>query len=345
MSDHDTQTQTATSMPEQAKGWRPLMQRYFPGVAVALIIGLAANFLSDHYGAPTMLFALLLGLALNFLASDGKIRPGLDFAAKSLLRLGIALLGLRIAISDITGLGWEPLALIVGATVSTIGVGILGARLLGKSYSFGVLTGGAVAICGASAAMAICAILPDHARRDRDTAFTVVGVTTLSTLAMILYPILAASMALDDWTAGLFLGATIHDVAQVVGAGFSISDEAGNIATVAKLMRVAMLVPIVLLLALFFRAGEAGPGAERPPLLPLFLVVFVLLVLVNSSGVLPAAVTGGLSDFSRLCLTTAIAAVGVKTQPREIMAVGWKPALLMLVETLWIAGLVLLVVA
>lgn len=312
-----------------------------PGVMVALVIGLAANFLAELYGAPVMLFALLLGLALNFLATDEKVRPGLDFAAKTVLRIGIALLGLRIVVADIFSLGWQPLTLIVLATLSTIGVGVLLAPLVGRKSRFGILTGGSVAICGASAAMAISAILPDSRTKERDTAFTVVGVTTLSTIAMVAYPVVSAFFGLEDAAAGLFIGATIHDVAQVVGAGFSISEEAGNTATVAKLIRVAMLVPIVLVLALTLRSRESAAGTETPPLLPMFLVMFVLLVLVNSSNVLPVTLTEPLSEFSRLCLTTAIAAVGVKSQPNEIISVGWKPVVLMVAETVWIAGIVL----
>lgn len=321
------------------------LSRLAPGISIALVVGLAANFLGTHYGAPVMLFALLLGLALNFLSDDQKIQPGLEFAAKTVLRVGIALLGLRIAFSDITGLGWQPLSLIIVGTISTILAGVLFARLTGTDKQFGVLTSGAVAICGASAAMAISAILPDNKNNERDTAFTVIAVTTLSTIAMIAYPVVADFLDLSDVEAGLFIGATIHDVAQVVGAGFSISDEAGNMATVAKLIRVAMLVPIVLALAMFFRSKRATSTQSYPPFLPPFLILFILLVGVNSFDLLPQLVTSSLSDFSRLCLTTAIAAVGIKTHPNEMIAVGWKPVVLTCLQTLWLAGLILYVLS
>jgi len=320
------------------------VKRLVPGLSIAFIVALAANFLGEHYGAPTMLFALLLGLALNFLADDAKIRSGVDFAASVILKTGVALLGLRIAFGDIVGMGWQPLAMVIAATGTTIGVGILLSRFIGRDKQFGILTGGAVAICGASAAMALSAILPSSDTKERDTAFTVVGVTTLSTIAMVAYPLITAYLNLDDWSAGLFIGATIHDVAQVVGAGFSISDEAGQIATITKLVRVAMLVPVVLLLALAFRAPVSvdGTAAKRPPILPLFLIMFVIFVGVNSLDVLHESIISGMSDLSRFCLTTAIAAVGIKTKPGDIMQVGWRPALLMVMETIWIAGLVLM---
>ena len=317
------------------------LKLYFPGLLIAIIVAFAANFLGEHYGAPTMLFALLLGMALNFLGEDEKVRPGIDFAAKTILRVGVALLGLRIAFSDIIELGWQPVALLVLGVASTIAVGIAVARLMDGSARFGTLTGGAVAICGASAALALSAILPHDDKLERNTVFTVVSVTTLSTLAMIIYPLVAEAMTMSDAEAGLFFGATIHDVAQVVGAGFSVSEEAGNLATLTKLMRVALLVPVVLIVSMAFRARGAEKRSGQP-LLPLFLVMFVAGVGVNSLHILPDMVTEGLTGLSRLCLITAIAAVGVKTQLRSVVEVGFQPVVLMLIETLWLAGLVLL---
>ncbi len=313
----------------------------FPGILIAVIVAFAANFLGEHYGAPTMLFALLLGMAVNFLGDDPKIRVGIDFAARTILRIGVALLGLRIAFSDVVELGWQPVMLLVLGVVSTIAVGIIVARLLGGNARFGTLTGGAVAICGASAALALSAIMPRDETLERNTVFTVVSVTTLSTLAMIIYPIIAQALSLNDAQAGLFFGATIHDVAQVVGAGFSVSDEAGNIATLTKLMRVALLVPVVLVVSIAFRS-KATKGGRKRPFLPLFLIMFMTSVAVNSAGFVPDSIADSLIDLSRMCLITAITAVGIKTQLKSVMEVGILPVVLMLVETLWLAGLVLL---
>lgn len=193
-----------------------------PGVFVAVITGLAALFLSEHYGAPAMLFALLLGIALSFLHNETKCQAGIEFAATHLLRVGVALLGFRIAFDDLISLGWSTAILLVVAIASTIIFGIFISRLLGLSQRFGALTGGSVAICGASAAMAISAIMPDSKDKERDTLLTIIGVTSLSTLAMILYPILASELSLTEQQTSIFLGGTIHDVAQVVGAGYSM---------------------------------------------------------------------------------------------------------------------------
>ncbi|EJT84390.1 membrane protein [Pseudomonas putida S11] len=133
-----------------------------PGVVVSLIVGAAASFLSEHYAAPVMLFALLLGMALNFLAVDGPCKAGIEFTARTVLRLGVALLGMRITLDQIASLGWKPVALVVTLVVVTILVSVVVAKALGFSRLFGMLTGGATAICGASAALALAAALPQQ---------------------------------------------------------------------------------------------------------------------------------------------------------------------------------------
>ncbi|NVJ99114.1 MAG: putative sulfate exporter family transporter [Alphaproteobacteria bacterium] len=312
---------------------------YFPGFIISITAGFAASFLSEHYGAPAMLFALLLGMAMGFLYEDEKIRCGVDFTGTHILRVGVALLGFRIALSDVIGLGWQTLSLVAVGVFSTIAFGILVARLFGLGTRFGGLTGGAVAICGASAAMAISAALPESKTKDKDTIFAVVGVTTLSTLAMIAYPMITAFAGLNDNAAGIFIGATIHDVAQVVGAGYSISPDAGDLATLTKLMRVALLLPVVLMFVFAFR-GTSSSG-KKPPILPGFLVAFVVIVVFNSFVSIPAIASETLTSFSRFCLITAIAAIGLKSNLKQVMEVGLRPVFLMVAETVWLAALVL----
>jgi uncharacterized integral membrane protein (TIGR00698 family) len=313
----------------------------FPGVLACLVVAAAATFLSEHYGAPVMLFALLLGLAMNFLSAEGACTAGIEFTARTLLRLGVALLGLRITVGQIAELGWQPVVLVVVCVVVTIGVSMAAARLMGFNTLFGLLSGGATAICGASAALALAAALPAHPLKERATLFTVVGVSALSTLAMIVHPMIAAAVGLDAKAAGIFLGATIHDVAQVVGAGYGMSRETGDVATFVKLMRVAMLVPVIVFAVLLTRRSTRDQPGPRPPLLPFFAVGFAALVAVNSTGWLPAPVVQAGSELSRWCLVAAIAAIGMKTQLRELATVGLRPVLLMVGETVFLVGLVL----
>jgi uncharacterized integral membrane protein (TIGR00698 family) len=316
----------------------------FPGVLASGVVAAAATFLSLHYGAPVMLFALLLGMAMNFLSAEGPCAEGIAFSGRTLLRIGVALLGLRITAAQVVALGWQPFLLVVLSVALTIGLAMLVARAMGFQTLFGLLTGGATAICGASAALALAAALPAHPQKERATLFTVIGVSALSTLAMVAYPMVARWLGLSDHAAGVFLGATIHDVAQVVGAGYGISREAGDVATLVKLMRVAMLLPVIVLAVGIARSrtrADGGPQGARPPLLPAFAVAFALLVAVNSTGLVPAAVQSLGSDVSRWALVTAIAAIGMKTQLKDVAGVGLKPIVLMVGETLFLAVLVL----
>jgi uncharacterized integral membrane protein (TIGR00698 family) len=225
---------------------------------------------------------------------------------------------------------------------STILVSIITARALGFKTLFGVMTGGATAICGASAALALAAAMPSHPQKERATLFTVIGVSALSTLAMILYPMVARFFELSPEHAGIFLGGTIHDVAQVVGAGYSMSTETGDTATVVKLMRVAMLLPVIVCTAMIASAKGAVPGERRPPLLPWFAVAFLALASLNSMGWVAPILQDFGADLSRWCLVMAISALGMKTQLRELASVGIRPILLMIGETLFLATLVLL---
>lgn len=310
----------------------------FHGLAVAGMIALSAAFLSEHYGAPAMLLAILIGLALHFLSEDQRSLPGLDFAARSMLRFGIACLGLRVSLDMFVDLGPVILGVLVATVAVTIAFGVLVARLAGQDYRFGLLSGGAVAICGASAAMAIAAVIgrSDRQEAEREMVFVVIGVTLLSTLAMIFYPVLTAAIGLPDRAAGFFLGATIHDVAQVAGAGFSVSVPAGELAVFVKLIRVTLLAPVVLVAALAFRR-QAADDAPRPSLLPGFVLVFLALATINSFVSLPVVVSDLAGDVSRWALLTAIAAIGVKTALPAVFKLGGRAIVVLLLDTAFLA--------
>jgi len=277
-------------------------------------------------------------MAFNLLSEEGPCVVGIEFSSKTLLRFGVALLGLRITVEQVLGLGLDTVALLAGGVVLTILFGIGASKRLGRGLRFGTLTSGAVAICGASAALAIAAILPKSENGERDTIFIVIAVTTFSTVAMILYPLIAGVMGLDDRLAGIFLGGTILDVAQVVGAGYTISEQTGDFATVTKLFRVLMLFPVVLILSVIFRSENKSAG--RAPL-PLFVVGFYVLVAINSSGVVPDGLHTLLVELLRWCLVTAIAALGIKTALKAMMTIGFQPLAVVLLETVFIAAWVL----
>ena len=317
-------------------------ENQFPGLIACITVGLAAGFLSDHYGGPTMLYALLLGMAFNFLQQNERTRPGIELSVKPVLRIGVALLGFRMSIDAVIALGWQPVLLVVSSVIATICFGAFCARFFQRETSFGLLTGGAVAICGASAALAISAVSPKTEQHERDTLFTVIAVTAMSTIAMVVYPIVTALVGLDEVASGIFFGATIHDVAQVVGAGYSVSAESGDTATVIKLIRVAMLLPVVLVMAMLMRRQQSNAGNSSTPLpMPWFVFAFALFVVINSIGWLPANLTEMLVEFSRICIVTAVAGLGMKTSLGSLVKIGPKPVLLVVSETLFLALLVM----
>ncbi|MEM9168375.1 MAG: putative sulfate exporter family transporter [Pseudomonadota bacterium] len=332
---------TAT-MTERAAAWRARVGEYAPGVAIAVTIAAAARFVSEHYGAPAMLFALLIGMAFHFLSEDAKCAAGIEFTSKRLLKIGVALLGARVTLDQITGLGAKPLIVVPLLILATIGGGVLFARLFARSRNFGLLTGGAVAICGASAALAISSVLPETDEARRDTLFTVIAVTSLSTVAMIFYPVLFDLAGFSEEQVGFLLGATIHDVAQVVGAGYAVSPEAGDIATYVKLLRVVFLPVVVLALAFSMRANEGG--ASGAPF-PWFAVGFAALLVINSLGVVPEPVREGMVWASGWLLIAAIAALGVKTSLKKMAALGGRHIVVVVAETVFLCAAAVAAVA
>ena len=309
------------------------------------LVAIAAQFVSEHYGAPAMLTALLFGMALNFLSEpESSAAEGIAFTAREILKFGIILLGARISAELLRDIGWAHFALVVLAMLATLIAGLGLGRVLGKSASFSLLTSCATAICGASAAIAIASVLPRTEQSDEELSFTVLAVTVLSTLAMIFYPILASSLQLTDTQAGAFLGATIHDVAQVIGAGFVISDAAGESATLIKLTRVTLLAPIVIIIALAFRQrtlAAAGGDHPRSPWLPPFVIGFLVIAALNSVDLIPEMLKTFAIEASRAALLMAISAVGLKSSLRKFASLGGVSVLLIAGETLFLAAFVL----
>ena len=330
--------------------------KVLPGTLLAVTVAMAATWVSTVHGGPQLLYALFFGVALHYLSADAKAKPGIEFCARNVLRLGVGLLGARITAAQIVGLGWTTAAIVIGAVVTTLLVGYALARRLGMSRAEGTLSGGSVAICGASAALAISSVLPRTKDSERFTLMVVVTVTVFSTIAMVLYPLIARAWGLPPELAGLFLGGSIHDVAQVVGAGYTIDTATGDYATIVKLFRVSMLAVVVVVVSALFKAereraerewqAAGGTGVvKQQPLVPWFLWVFLALVVVNSAGWLPTEVAQGVSAFSRLCLVVAIAALGLKTSFEQLAKAGWQPITLLLIETVWMALFVLAAIA
>lgn len=322
------------------------LRKQLPGFMLCTLIAVAATFVAEHYGGPQFLYALLIGIAFHFLSDNDKCIPGIEASAKKLVRIGVALLGARIVASDVADLGVVGVVALIGAVGLTIGFGLLAARILRLPPMLGLLSGGGTGICGISATLAISSTLPANRENERYTLLTAIGIAIFSTVAMVLYPLIVTGGQLTTAEAGLFLGGSIHDVAQVVGAGLIISPEVGDAATLAKMFRVAMLMPVVMILALVFHAERRKSEATetKAPMLPLFLLVFAALAIANSAGWLPTELVSASSTVSRWCLVISIAALGVKTSLEKLAELGWRPIALLTSEAVFIAGYMLTMV-
>ncbi len=315
---------------------QPTENTLWPGLVACGVAAAAAAWLSEHYGFPIILLGLLVGLSLNFVAREPSTHRGLDFAARSFLRMGIVLLGLQVTIGQISSLGPAPFAALLVVMALTFAAGLAGARLAGQTQYAGVLAGGATAICGASAALALYGVIGKDRMSQAQFALTLVGVSLASALAMSLYPLLAAVLGLDDRQAGFLIGASIHDVAQAIGGAYAFSDPAGSYATVVKLSRVALLAPLVALVALAI--GGSGSGVGRPwfrrLVPPWFIIAFLVIVTVNSLAPLPRNLSDGALTVSKGLLLLAVTATAMRSRMDLLMQMGWRATVPTLTATL-----------
>ena len=327
----------AASPPAPAHLWR-----LSPGIALAaavavvsylaepVVAGAIRATTGSGYKLPAIVIALIIGIALYRVALNPAFEPGINWCVKKLLRVAIGLLGIRIALSDIVGLGITTAAVIVVGMALTVACGIWLARALKVGEGYGALAGAANAVCGASATLATATVVPNYPRKSADIAFTVVAANAISTIVMLAYPPLAAALALDPQATGILLGGTIHDMAQVVGAGYAVSEPVGNTAVIVKLFRVFLLLPAVLAIGWYFSArGEAHESARVP--VPVFALAFIALCLVNSAAALAPdlePVYGPLKlvlvEASSWGMLVAIAALGLGTSLTSLLRIGWR---------------------
>jgi uncharacterized integral membrane protein (TIGR00698 family) len=348
---------TITPSPAQvrsrqiANALRALLPGLALSAAVAVLAVVAAPTIAPVAPVPAMVIALFVGIALNSLARRPTFQPGIVFCLKTLLRWAVALLGLRVALGEIAALGLTTAALVVIGMAVTLVAGFVLARVLGLEQGYGALAGAGTAVCGASATLATSIVLPDYKGKETDVAFVVVAVNALSTAAMVLYPLICRWLNLDPQTTGVLLGATIHDVAQVVGAGYAVSEVTGNTAVIVKLFRVFLMLPLVLAVGWWFARQAISTTAARIPV-PVFALVFVALCVLNSIAaahpiVAPifARLVAPLIQASTWGLLIAISALGLGTSLSAIAALGWRHVATVLGTTLVIlvvvtAGLV-----
>jgi uncharacterized integral membrane protein (TIGR00698 family) len=319
---------------------------YSPGLLVCILAGILAAYISKITMVPVMLLAIIIGLLLHVLNSVSILKDGINWSSRGLLYAGVALMGLRIDLTDLSQVGFMAPLFVILTIITTLLVGYAIARALGQSKDFSILMSGAVGICGVSAAAAICSALEDNPLRDAQLAITIAGITVLSTLAMLLYPFISNALNLNILESGIFMGGGIHNVSQAVGAGYAVSNEAGDLAVIFKLIRVSMLLPVIIIISLVWGKGSSTPypnvrsklKASTPP----FLIVFCLLALLSCLNIVPdlAKNAGNISAY--WALIVSLVAIGIKTDTKLVMKVGTKPLTIMTLTTAFMGAMLLI---
>ncbi|UZE52052.1 YeiH family protein [Rhodopseudomonas sp. P2A-2r] len=315
-----------------------------PGLALATGCAGSAYALRHLPGLASfspMILAIVVGMAFhNLVGTPARAKAGVTFAMRRLLRVAIILLGLQLTAFQVIEVGGRGVGIIAATLVATFAATVWMGRLLGVERRLAQLIAAGTSICGASAVIATNTVVRAP---DEDVAYAVACVTVFGSVAMLLYPLLPGLLQLDPHAFGLWSGASIHEIAQVVAAAFQDGQSAGESATVAKLTRVMLLAPMVIALgamaARAARRSDAGPhGSTARPPMPWFVLGFVAMVGINSVISIPTEARLWIVALTTFLLSVALAAMGLETDINKLAARGFRPALLGALAFLFIAG-------
>lgn len=327
--------------------------RGWPGLALCAVLGLLSVGLAgvpvlQAHGISPLTVAIVIGMLVGntFYA---RIAPwaggGVVISRQTILRLGVVLYGFRLTLQDIVHVGWAGVLIDLVMLASTFLVAYhLGTRLLKLDRSASMLVGAGGAICGAAAVLATEPIVRG---KPEQVSVAVAGVVVFGTISMFLYPLLAGLN--DLWHVipggpaqfGIYIGSSVHEVAQVVAAGRQVGPDVAGPAVIAKMVRVLMLAPFLVVLAAWMRAraqaaAPASGAAERPPAVPAFAFVFVGTVLVNSLGLLPQPLLAGITLLDTFLLAMAMGALGLSTHFATLRRAGGRAMVLAFILFLWL---------
>jgi uncharacterized integral membrane protein (TIGR00698 family) len=294
-----------------------------PGLALVAVIVAVADRIGDHVsGTSALIWALGIGAVI---ANTGLLRPslapGIRFASRNVLRIGVALLGIRLSLGTVGDLGLRTIVVILGSIAATFALTLVIGRLLGVSGPLTLLIATGTGICGASAIVAMESV--SEASRE-EAAFALATITALGTVAMVGLPFLRTPIGLDMTDYGIWSGASVHEVAQVVGATAGVSAVALKIGTLVKLARVALLAPLVFGFAL--SKGRSRPAGT--PLLPAFVIGFLVLAGVRTTDVLSSRIVADLTRLDVLLLAAGMAGLGLGLELARLRGLGMRPLIL-----------------
>lgn len=322
---------------------RPGPLAVLPGVLLAAMIAGAAYSLRGLPGLGVlspMILAVIIGMIFsNAVGKPVRAKTGIAFSQRSVLRFAIVLLGFQLTIGQVLSIGGPGLGIVAISLVATFLFTLALARFLGIERGLAELIAAGTSICGASAIVATNAVT---GARDEDVAYAVASITLFGTIAMLVFPILAPMLDLDQHAFGLWAGAAIHEVAQVIGASFQNGAQSGEVGTIAKLARVAMLAPMLLAFGFFIRRRGSGHSSAAP--FPWFVLGFVAIATLNSVVEIPSDVRSSINHVTTLLLSIGLAALGLQADISEIRSRGLRPLILALSASLFIASFSLFLV-
>lgn len=312
---------------------------YLPGIALALFIAAVARFLESllpiHIIGASVI-ALFIGMIINgFWQPAGMMAKGIVFTSKKLLKFAILLLGASLSIGTILNVGKLSLAVMCFTLLTCFGGGYFIGKALKLNWKLSNLISAGTGICGGSA---IAAIAPVIDAEDTDIAYAMSATFIFDMAMIVLFPIMGRAMGLSDMAYGLWAGTAVNDTSSVVAAGYAFTEAAGDFATMVKLTRTLAIIPTVIVFALLQvhlkkkAALAAGANGEEikanvkfTKLFPWFIVGFVALALVNSVGLIPAAVSMGAKELSKFLMVAALAAIGLNTSFKDMRKSGVAP--------------------
>lgn len=314
-------------MTDQAKDWR----KFIPGelaciaLAAASIAFAETEWAKNTLHVSALLVVILVGMALRtFLRLPDSLTPGTNLAKADILRWAVAGLGFKLSLAKLAEIGGPALVLVIITTFASLAFGYWVCRVLGVDKRFAALIGVGGSICGASAIVAADSVL---ATKKGDSACALASITLLGTIGIIVFPWLGHMMGLSSFAYGVWNGASLHEMAQVVAAGHGFGADAVDPSSVTKLARIALLAPIVIGLAAYLQSRNQSASKAKVAAVPWFLIMFVVFALVNSLGVIPKETVELIVKADLWLLCIGMAGVGLQSGLKDLLAAGWRPIL------------------
>lgn len=318
-------------------------KEFLHGILIILLFALAAFYIGDFEVVKSMSFSpMIVGIVLGMIyantlraALPATFTPGIQFCSKRILRLGIILYGFRLTLQDVTEVGIP--AIIVDALMVTITIcgGVMVGKWLKMDKEISLLTSVGAGICGAAAVLGAESALRVKPYK---TAVAVSTVVIFGTISMFLYPVLYRNgvFSISPELMGIFTGASVHEVAHVVGAGNAMGESVGSVAIIVKMIRVMMLVPVLLVISYTVARKVSGSDAPGKINTPWFAILFLVVIVLNSFIPLSDSVRNGINTFDTFLLTMAMTALGAETSFDKFKKAGSKPFVLALILFCWL---------